>query len=384
MTGRAPGTRGPILGIIAAVATVLAVTLVVAGGVAAPDTLFIALAAVFYVVPGLVVLIRRDWHLIGWLLLLTGLAFAGQIGLSNAYADGMMSFLDSAWVAWLVEGWLVNGVLSGVIALATMFPEGLRGRTLGHRLVGRITLVLAVATVAAAMLVREVGGGTQFPKLPNPIGLGILPNAVADVTAPIQVLLVGISLLGFWLRYRHTTGTERAQYRWVGFSFALVIVGVLVAIVAPLLGTNSDLPLLPLLIAIYLVPVSFSLAIIRYGLYEIDRIVSRTVTYATVALVVVLVYIVPVLALPRLLGESNDLVVAGSTLAAAAVFNPVRRRIQHAVDRRFDRARFDAEHQIDLFASGLRAQTDTTSIHRQLHTVVSTTLAPERTSLWIR
>ncbi len=374
----------PLLTMFAAIITALAVTLVVAGGVAAPDTLVIGLAALFYVGPGLAVLIRRDWHPIGWLLLLTGTVFATQIGLSNAYPEGLASPLPPSWVAWLIEGWLVYAVIAGVVALIVMFPEGLRERPQRQRLTARTTIALAVAMVAAGMLTVDVGGGTQFPRLPNPTELGFLPNTTVDVIVPVQALLIAFSIVGFWLRSRHTTAVERAQYRWVGYAFGLVMVGVLLAIFSPLINPASDLLLLPLLIAIYLVPISFSLAIVRYGLYEIDRIVSRTVTYGAVALVVTLVYAVPVLSLPGLLGESNDVVIAGSTLAAAAVFNPARRRIQRIVDQRFNRSRFDAERQLDLFGSSLRAEVDLGSIERDLRHLVTGTIAPERMALWIR
>lgn len=374
----------PVLATTAVVVATLAVTLVVAGGVAAPDTLFIGLASLFYVGPGLVVLIRRQWHPIGWLMLWTGTAFASQIGLSNAYPDGLAAPLARSWVAWLIEGWLVNAVLAGVIALIVMFPEGWRARSQRQRITARTTIALAAAAVAAAMVTIDVGGGTQFPRLPNPTGLGFLPNATVDATVPVQALLIVSSLAGFWLRYRHTTGLERAQYRWVGYAFGLVAVGLFLAILSPLINTDSDLLLLPLLIAVYLVPVSFSLAIVRYGLYEIDRIVSRTVTYGAVALVVALVYAIPVLSLPGLLGESNDLVIAASTLAAAAVFNPVRRRVQRVVDRRFNRSRFDAERQLDVFGSTLRADVDLDFIERDLRDLVTGTVAPERMALWIR
>jgi hypothetical protein len=284
----------------------------------------------------------------------------------------------------MVEGWLINAVLAGVIAMIVIFPEGWRDRPSRQQLTGRTSISLAVAVVAAAMLTRTVGGGTQFPRVPNPTGIGFLPDATVDLTVPLQALLIAVSLAGFWLRFRHTTGLERARYRWVGYAFGLVIMGLVLAIFSPLINPASDLLLLPLLIAVYLVPISFSLAIVRYGLYEIDRIVSRTVTYGAVALVVALIYAVPVLSLPGLLGESNDLVIAASTLAAAAAFNPARRRIQTVVDRRFNRARFDAERQLDLFGSTLRSEVDLGAIQRNLHDLVTASIAPERMALWIR
>jgi hypothetical protein len=132
------------------------------------------------------------------------------------------------------------------------------------------------------------------------------------------------------------------------------------------------------------VPVAIAVAIFRYRLYEIDRIVSRTVAYALVAVVIVCVYALPVVTLPRLLGESNDLVIAGSTLAAAAVFDPVRRRIQRAVDHRFNRARYDAEREVELLTAELRSTVTVDAVAGTLTGVITRTVQPGQVALWIR
>ncbi|NIS29573.1 MAG: hypothetical protein GWO04_06205 [Actinobacteria bacterium] len=127
-----------------------------------------------------------------------------------------------------------------------------------------------------------------------------------------------------------------------------------------------------------------TIALLRYRLYEIDRIVSRTVSYALVAAVVGLVYAVPVLLLPRVLGGSNQLVVAVSTLGAAAVFNPVRRRIQRSVERRFDRSRYDAAREVEAFATRLRSGATLDAVRSDVDTVLRSTLGPNTAALWIR
>lgn len=365
--------------------TLTAIALVVVGGVADPTSLIGGTAALFYVGPGLVVLGRRNWHVVGWLLLLTGLALAATFAGAPIYLAGYARWADPAWYAWVFDNWTYAAAFACVVALITMFPDGLRGRPTGLRLLGKTTLTASGVMVVLAMLIRQVGGESVPDLLPNPTGLGFLPQSIGDVVAAIAIVLVAVSLLGFWLRHRHTTGVERAQYRWVGYSFALVITGLVTGLVAGIwLDPASGVQWLLVLAAFYLVPVAFSLAILRFGLYEIDRIVSRTVTYGVVAPVVAVVYAVPVVALPRLLGESNDLVIAGSTLAAAAVFNPARRRIQRVVDHRFNRSRFDAEHQLEVFGSTLRADVDLGSIERDLYEVMTTTIAPERMAMWIR
>lgn len=361
--GRARHARFPMLTTVALVIAITTMLLVVSGGLADPISLIASPAALVYVIPGPIVLARRSWHVIGWLLLLTGWTLAAQFASEAIYTSGSLSWLDQAWSAWIIDDWLFMAFFASVVALITAFPEGLRDRSPRHRLSGRITVGLSIGALAAAMLTRQVGGGTVPETFPNPTGLGFLPTSINDVLAPIAALLIATALFGFWLRYRHTTGAVRAQYRWVGYAFALVIFGTVFGLIASIwIDPASGVQWIPSLASYYLIPVAFSLAILRYGLYEIDRIVSRTVTYASVALVVALVFAIPVVLLPGLLGESNDLVVAGSTLAAAAVFNPARRRIQRLVERRFNRARFDAEHQVEVFGKRLQAETDLDAI----------------------
>jgi hypothetical protein len=141
---------------------------------------------------------------------------------------------------------------------------------------------------------------------------------------------------------------------------------------------------LPSIVGFVTVPVSIAVAVSRYRLYDIDRIISRTVTYALVALVVAGIYAIPVVTLPRLLGESSDIVVAVSTLAAAAVFNPARRRIQRAVDSRFNRARYDADREVDGFSTRLHSGLTLEAVEGALDDIVSRTVEPATAALWIR
>jgi hypothetical protein len=343
---------------------------------------FPIVGSLLFLVPGVVVLLRSDWHPVGWLMVNLGFGFLFSFGPDEPPTAGLSGI--ETWWLWLT-GTSVSAVFWTVwTALILVFPDGLSSRARGHRRLAwgvlGFDMVCIVLTVFRTTVAPDVNGG-----VPSPMPLAVVPTDLAEVAAflPNAVLLVAI--VDFVIRYRRAKGPVRSQYRWVVWAFLFEVAALLVAIVVSALTGNPQHPLWLLAVLGYLlVPVSFMVAILRYRLYDIDRVVSRTVSYALVALTVALVYALPVVFLPRLLGESNDLIVAGSTLAAAAVFDPVRRRTQHFVDRRFNRARFDAEHEVEVFAGRLRAQTDLAAIETQLHRLIVETVAPDRSALWVR
>lgn len=170
-------------------------------------------------------------------------------------------------------------------------------------------------------------------------------------------------------------------------SAAFVLVGVMVTVaLTPLSGdVLTTTPAQVVVVAVWgTIPVSIGIAITRHHLYDIDRIVSRTVTYALVALVVGAVYAAVILAITAIVGPRSDLAVAASTLAAAAVVNPARRRIQHAADRRFNRTRYDGQREVEAFAKQLRGQFELAALSDDLARVVSRMLQPSTLALWLR
>jgi hypothetical protein len=146
----------------------------------------------------------------------------------------------------------------------------------------------------------------------------------------------------------------------------------------------TAVPLFAAGVCLALLPLATGAAILRYRLYDLDRIVSRTVAYGLLTVLLGLGYAVVVLGLGRLLPEGSSLVVAAATLAVAAVFQPLRRRIQQAVDRRFNRRRHDAGRLIEAFGARLRDQVDLDALHTELLGVVDQTMQPTRASLWLR
>lgn len=189
-------------------------------------------------------------------------------------------------------------------------------------------------------------------------------------------------------RYRHhSTLLERLQTRWVLFGFSLIVVPSFGAILVRTLGGPTSAIAAALLTAAagtYVLPVATGLAVLRYRLYEIDRIISRTVTYAVVVGLLACVYAVIVFGLTRLLPATGDLAVAGSTLAVAGLFNPLRHRVQQLVDRRFNRSRYDAEVLIDSFAARLRSGINLGDVLGDLRGVLARTVEPDSTMIWVR
>jgi hypothetical protein len=185
------------------------------------------------------------------------------------------------------------------------------------------------------------------------------------------------------LLYRATAGSGVTR-RQLALPAIVGVVGAVGLAVSGLL-TDSDWAIVIWMSVMTVgVPIAIALAVLRYRLFEIDRIVSRTVSYTLVALVVTAIYGIPVILLPRVLGASNDMVVAGSTLAAATAFNPARRRIQRVIDRRFDRARYDSEREIESFSQRLRGQVELPALTADLTALVGRTVAPSSAAIWIR
>jgi hypothetical protein len=208
-------------------------------------------------------------------------------------------------------------------------------------------------------------------------------------------LVTGLTLvtLGTWLpaqvyRYRRrSTPLERLQTRWVLFGFALVLVGSLGAILFRVMGIPARAAVWALVTAAVgslLLPVAAGLAVMRYRLYELNRIVSRTVSYALLAALLALLYFAAVFVFTRMLPISGDLAVASSTLAVAALFSPARRRIQAAVDRRFNRSHYDAAQLIEAFAAKLQSGTALTDLLGEVRMVLGRTVEPSAAGVWLR
>jgi len=207
-------------------------------------------------------------------------------------------------------------------------------------------------------------------------------NVLQDVVFATLGLGWLLALAGQVASYRRSSGERRQQLKWLLGGFAASLAGLLLAI------TLGHVPGVPgvighaAILAIFALPVTMGVAILKYRLYDIDRIISRTLAYAIVTGLLVGVYAGLVLLAQQVLGLHTPVAVAAATLAAAALFNPVRRRVQHAVDRRFNRGRYDADQTVAAFAARLQDAVDLDSVRADLAGVVQAALEPAHLTVW--
>jgi hypothetical protein len=222
----------------------------------------------------------------------------------------------------------------------------------------------------------EVGNPLAVPAL-HPVGVAV--GIAGGAIVLVSLVVAAVSLV---LRYRRAHGTDRLQLRWLAFAAGMAAGLMVVAVAAGFAGLPG-LVLAALGVMVALLPLATGAAILRYRLYDLDRIISRTVAYGLLTLVLGGGYAVVVLGLGQLLGRDSSLVVAAATLCVAALFQPLRRRIQAAVDRRFNRRRYDATRVIDEFGARLREQVDLDALSAELLVVADRTMQPTQASIWL-
>jgi hypothetical protein len=327
---------------------------------------FLALSTV-----GTLIVLRRG-NPVGWLLLLDGLSvWLSVAGLMWAIS-GRPGAVIGQWFA--VWGW--NAGLALIPLVFLLYPTG-RPLSPGWRWV-----VVATAAVSGLLVVLSVFGQVE-PDFTNPLAI---PTLVEVGLAIGPGLLTGlfvigvVSVISLIVRFIRSDGLERRQIGWLLYAAAVFIV---VVAILDLLKLNETLESVLYSAAYLSLPAAIGIAIFRYRLYEIDRIVNRTVTYAVVVVALAAVYLGWVAALGALVGSENPLAVAAATLAAAALFTPVRRSVQGWVDRRFSRSRYDAQKVVEGFTTSLRNEFDLTGLNSELTRVVNVTLRPNSASLWL-
>lgn len=370
----------------------------VVGAVAASPTI----ATLAMVLVGAVVAARRPANPLGWLFCCAGIGFISE-GLSKEYAIRALVLAPGSLPAGVAVAWLsglFDIAVSGLVAyVLLLFPTGSLPSRRWRPIAWLAAVAIGLSTFAVAVLpgplsagARTGPGAVPVPAL-NPLGWPSLAGAVelADrVWPPVLLFAIAASLLALILRFRAARGEERQQMKWFVFAAATSI-----AIVFGSARASASLPeavrtavsFITFGVAMAAFPVGMGIALLRYRLYDIDLVINRTLVYGatTGAIAVVFFGVVFVLqALLRPFTSGSELAVATSTLLTVAVFQPLRRRVQDAVDRRFYRSRYDAQRTLDVFGTALRDQVDLDSVRAALVGAVDETLRPTHASLWLR
>ena len=339
-------------------------------------------------VVGAVLVVRVPANRIGYLLLGAGLLMSIAVGLGVYVEIGVIApggpWPGVALAALLNQVLFIYPIVITLVLVPLVFPDGrLPGRR--WRSVVAITVsalaALAVSTLfRPAMLIGEIENPFAAPSLAPLVGV---LEAYASVTAFVAF---GGALASIAVRYRRGDPVERQQLKWLLATAGLAAVSFPISQLVPDQGLADALFLLTLVAFIGL-PVAIGIAVLRYRLYEIDRLVSRTIGWAIVSGVLVGAFILLVVGLQAALApltRDNTLAVAGSTLVVAALFAPLRARVQRFVDRRFDRGRYDGERLLESFGEHLRSEVDAAVIRREVLVTVEAAVRPMGAGLWLR
>jgi hypothetical protein len=352
-----------------------------------PASIPLLVAAVSAATIGALVGSRRPAHPVGWLLLGLGLLVVVN-GVASGYVTyGLVARPGALPAASYLAG-IANGIevlwLACVGFILLLTPTGSlpspRWRWWARVAAAAPVLLVLLAAVDPQPLVPE------HPEVENPLAVPVptgLLLAVAAVAAVIVLATLVAAAGSLVVRFRRARGTERQQLRWLAVGAALAAMALLVAVAAGAMGRDGVV-LAALGTCVALLPLATGAAILRYRLYDLDRILSRTLAYGLLTVLLGGGYAGIVLGLGQLLGRESSLVVATATLAVAAVFQPTRRRIQALVDRRFNRRRYDAAQTIQAFSARLRQQVDLDSLTGELLSLVEQTMQPTQVSLWLR
>jgi hypothetical protein len=324
------------------------------------------------------ILLRRPGNGVG----IAALAVGASWGISFGTMTLSAAFPSTPQAVWLELVNVLLGVISwlAIVWLLLVFPTG--------ELAGRSERIVAVALVTIGLVIT-LGFAVdlapmEYTGVPSPLAIPVLADLSSAITDDnsfwVVIGLVFATLVLLLLRWRRSQGVERLQYRWLA-------IGTLTFMISATLGQlveEGSVGEYVWLVGGAAIPVAIGIAVLRYRLYEIDRLLSRTVSYLVVVGVLAAVFFGVVTATSTLLDTSDDLVIAASTLAAAALFNPVRKRVQSWVDRRFNRSRYNAQLVVDEFAGSLRDQVDSEEVVDGWVGVVAATMQPVSAGVWVR
>jgi hypothetical protein len=325
---------------------------------------------------------KRPGNPIGWLLSAIGLTVAGA-GQGVFLAHFPRTQTLAAWLGWT---WLLG--LGLCVFVLLLFPSGNLPSRRWRPVAWAAGAGLAGWVLGNAFAPTIISGS---PPMPNPVGLTAPAGDIFGIMAAGGAVLIAATglaaVVSLAFRYRRARTAERAQLKWLVYAAALIVAVLLAEVPAGQIAGSgnaaNNLRNAMSIGAIALVPVAIGIAVLRYRLYDIDRVISRTVAYAIITGLLVGIYAGLVLLATRVLGSRTPVAVAAATLAAAALFSPLRRRVQRGVDRRFNRARYDADKTVAAFAAGLKDAVDLDAVQADLASAVQQALEPAHVSVWI-
>jgi hypothetical protein len=344
---------------------------------------------------GVIIASRRPRHPIGWLFCAVGLL----TGVNHLYAEYAIYALltqpeslpggrAAAWVA--AWPWMPANAL--LVFVALLFPDGRLPSRWWLPFAWLNVVVAVVGIVAVAFLAGPI---PALDPIKNPLGLDGARNVlgpVATISGALERGILGIIAVGsLCLRLRSARGEEREQIKWFAYAASVVVIGAILTYVVPE-ATNTrwvgQVGLALLAVGFVGVPIAIGIAILKYRLYDINLIINRTLVYGSLTAMLVGVYVGTIVMLQGLLraltGQESQLPIVASTLTVAALLNPLRRRLQGFIDRRFYRRKYDARKTLEALSAKLRDETDLDALSDDLVEVVRETMQPAHVSLWLR
>jgi hypothetical protein len=360
-------------------------------------------SGLFLVFPlvGALIASRRPDNPIGWLCLADGFLWmtTNMLDYYSVYGTAKPALLPFPLVAAAINNWLwvpTVGLLATYVFL--LFPDG----KLPSRRWRPLAWLSGVVIVSVSIGAMFSPGSLDMPRgIRNPFGLEAAPwvTTVAYAILPLLPLCMLASALSLVLRYRRSKGDERQQIKWIAFAASLVALTYLIAMVASFIHPSEawttvgsvwwlNLLTYAVLSSFTIVPIAVGFAVLKYRLYDIDLIINRTLVYGPLTVLLAATYFGGVVGLQYVLraltGQQSTLAVVASTLAIAALFNPLRSRIQELVDRSFYRRKYDARKTLEAFSAKLRDETNLEALSDDLVRVVRETMQPAYISLWLR
>jgi len=361
--------------------------------------LLLPLSLLVYVGVGLLLTLRLPRQPVGWLLLGAGTLFQVTFA-ADAYAwaaflrvPGTLPFGGVAYLS----GYAWVPALGCLFLAVTLFPTGRPPSSRWRLPVALVVMDTALLLVANALVPREfpvpqsilpAQGALQLT-VANPLAIdGPLATLLGYVySSPVAYAVYLIPVAAILTRFRTASGNERQQLKWFAYASSILTLFFVTAGVVPVFSYLGGLGPLVTLLLMDLIPISVAVAILRYRLYDIDLLIKRTLVYGATSAAVAVTFFLGLVALQaalRPLTSGSELAVAASTLFSFALFQPIRRRVQDAVNRRFDRSRYNAARTVDGFADQLRDEVDLTELRADLLGAVQLTMAPSHVSLWLR